>query len=81
MSEAKKDDSDLSVLLCSHRARWFRRQGATTHFEHGFTSKEMASMWIGSLPDLDWRAGFIYRLYGDKQDRMIVDRKGSIARI
>jgi len=80
MSEAKNDDSELDVLLCSYKARWFRRCGATTHYNKGFTSKEIASLWIDSLPDLDWRAGFVYRLYGDTQDRMIVSKKGDIAR-
>lgn len=82
--QAKNDtaatESALDDLLCSFRARWFWKHGATTHYAKGFISKEIASIWIDSHEDLNWRSGFIYRLYGDKQDRMIVDRKGNLAR-
>lgn len=80
MSKTSCSESARTDLLCSKGARWFQRYGNCTRYSEGFRSKADASKYIDCKPDLEWRAGFIFRLYGDKHDRMIVNRKGEIAR-
>jgi hypothetical protein len=71
----------MSELLCAKGARWFQRYGPCTRYAEGFKSKADASAYINAKPDLDWRAGFVFRLYGDEHDRSIVNRKGEVAKI
>lgn len=61
------------------RCRWFVQRGATTKFDRGFRSKQDANNWINSFTNLDWRAGFVFRLRGDNIDMSIVDRNGVVA--
>ena len=62
-------------------ARWFLSQNGTIDKSRGFTSKDYASLWIESLGrEVDWRAGFIFRLRGANIDLEIVSSKGVRAR-
>jgi len=61
--------------------RWFLRRGATVKYDRGFRSKQGASEWIDSLGvELDWRAGFTFRLKGDSTHMEIVNRQGELAK-
>ena len=61
-------------------SRWFLKYGEEVLLDKGFKSKEDASKWIDSHPDFEWRAGYVFRFYGDKYDREIVSRKGTRAK-
>ena len=68
-------------LLSDKRAKWFIRFGEYSAQELGFVSKESASLWIQSLGrEVEWRAGFIFRLLGVATDIAIVDKNGAIAK-
>lgn len=58
-------------------ARWFLSESGKIDKSRGFTSKDYASLWIESLGrEVDWRAGFIFRLRGGRNDLEIVSAKG-----
>lgn len=62
--------------------RWFVQRGEDQNFSRGFKSKSEASEWINDLGRrLDWRAGFHFRLRGDKFDMKIISRSGEVAKI
>ena len=59
--------------------RWFVRHGARTHFGHGFRSKAEADEWIDAHRRaglMDWRVGYRFRLRGESDDVLIVNRHG-----
>ena len=62
--------------MTSKGARWFVKQGETIHPHAGFKSKDDAAEWVRTHPNLDWSAGWVFRFYGDKEDRIIVNKHG-----
>jgi hypothetical protein len=61
--------------------RWFVKHGDVTRCDRGFKSKVEANDWIAKFGHrLDWRAGYVLRLRGDKQDISIVDKAGQVAK-
>lgn len=72
---------DMSEVPGQPRAKWFLKRGESVELSRGFSSKSAASEWINALGRrLDWRAGFVFRLRGEKVDMSIVDRNGVEAR-
>ena len=69
-------------LIVEKGARWFLKQGENTlSVDKGFKSKSDASEWVDSLGrSLDWRAGYVFRLRGSREDLKIVNRVGNLAR-
>jgi hypothetical protein len=62
-------------------ARRFLSEDGKIDKSRGFTSKDYASLWIESLGrEVDWRAGFIFRLRGCSNDLEIVSSKRVRAR-
>ena len=56
--------------------RWFIKTGGSVDLTKGFSTKQNANEWIYTHPDFNWRAGWTFRLYGDHEDRTIVNKKG-----
>lgn len=51
-------------------------------YERGFRSKQAASEWIDAFGvELDWRAGYTFRLKGDSTHMEIVNRQGVLAKV
>lgn len=60
--------------------RWFVKRGAKTWFERGFRTKARAGAWIDEHgEEVEWRAGYVFRMKGDSVDVQIVDRRGRSA--
>jgi hypothetical protein len=71
----------FSQVPSQNKCRWFIKHGATTRYDRGFRSKAQADAWISAFgKDIDWRAGFVFRLKGLNADISVVDRKGQLAK-
>ena len=70
----------MDNLIQTKGCRWFQRLAGMTLYSSGFRSKADASKHIDQHPDLEWRAGFVFKLYGDDFERMIVSRKGVLCK-
>jgi hypothetical protein len=84
MSESNKIiEQGQQDLIVEKGARWFLKQGENTlSLDKGFKSKDNASLWVESLGrSLDWRAGYVFRLRGGKEDLKIVSRDGNLAKV
>lgn len=74
-------DFSYSKVPQQNKCRWFVKHGATTRFDRGFRSKAEADAWINAFgKDLDWRAGYVFRLKGLDRDISVIDRQGQLAK-
>ena len=68
-------------FLVESNKRWFLSSNGVMDQSRGFVSKKYASLWINSLGyELDWRAGYIFRLKDANQDIEVVSSKGARAK-
>lgn len=65
----------MNIPVQKRTILFVRRDGKL--LDGGFKSKAEANEWIYSL-DLDWRAGFVFKIKGDTTDMQIVNKSGVI---